>query len=329
MNVLVTGAAGYIGSIVTRELLNAGHRVTALDNLEKGHLVAVAGEADFVRAEAGDTTELERIFRQHDIDTVFHLAARSLVGESMTSPEKYFRTNVAQGISLLDVMLGHGVKSIVFSSSAAVYGHPESQPITEGDPTRPVNPYGESKLMFEKILEWYGLAHGFKFVSLRYFNAAGATENLGEDHRPETHLIPIVLKVALGELPELQVFGRDYPTPDGSCVRDYVHVTDIARAHLLAMDLLTRTAVNRAYNLGSQNGHSVLEVIEAARRVTGAEIPITDHPRRAGDPPVLLASSELASAELSWYPEHNSLESIIESAWKWHCKYPHGYPPLV
>jgi UDP-glucose 4-epimerase len=325
MNILVTGAAGYIGSIVTEELIKKGNSVIALDNLEQGHREAVVPEALFVHADLRDSEELEKVFRNYQIEAVVHLAAKALVGESMSYPESYFRTNVVYGINLLDTMLRYGVQKLVFSSTAAIYGNSERIPIKESHTTVPVNPYGDSKLMFERVLDWYADAHGLKFISLRYFNAAGSKDGLGEEHEPETHLIPNILKVALGQHEHVVVFGTDYPTKDGTCIRDYIHVSDIARGHILALKHMERNQANKAYNLGNSRGYSVLEVIETARKVTGASIPVVSHPRRPGDPAVLVASSERAKSELGWEPEKISLEVIIESAWKWQKEHPYGY----
>jgi len=325
MNVLVTGAAGYIGSILTEKLIQEGSSVIALDNLAQGHREAVAPEAMFVQAELADSEKLEQIFRRYQISSVMHLAAESLVGESMTDPGRYFHNNVICSINLLDTMLKYGVHKIVFSSSAAVYGEPKKVPIGEGDPVIPVNTYGESKLMFERILHWYWCAYKLNFIALRYFNAAGASGCFGEDHNPETHLIPNALKVALGQRDYVPILGTDYPTKDGSCVRDYIHVLDIAKAHLLALKQLERGGSNKTYNLGNGEGYSVLEVISTIRKVTGADIPIVVQPRRPGDPPVLVASSKLAKSEIGWRPEYPALESIVESAWQWQKEHPHGY----
>lgn len=338
MNILVTGAAGYIGSVITAELVKEGHSVVALDNLSQGHRKAVAPEAVFILAELGKPEELEDVFRHYQIEAVIHLAAESLVEQSMTDPGRYFQNNVISGINLLDIMLKHNVRKLVFSSSAAIYGQPRNIPIEETDPTTPINPYGESKLMFEKILHWYGHAYELEFISLRYFNAAGATERLGEHHNPETHLIPNVLKVASGQQKHIPIFGMDYPTKDGSCVRDYIHVLDIAHAHILALQKLQSPVPGPqsltpegcrlgtgVYNLGSGEGYSVMEVVETARKVTGAKIPAEVHPRRQGDPAVLIASSKLAKSELGWQPEHSALETIIESAWRWQKSHPYGY----
>jgi UDP-glucose 4-epimerase len=323
MNVLVTGGAGYIGSVVAERLLEFGHAAIICDNLSKGHRDAVPPGAALEVLDLADTAALAECLRQHRVEAVIHMAAHSLVGESMAEPAKYFRNNVTTGIGLLDAMLAAGVDRIVFSSTAAVYGEPETSPITEDATGRPTNPYGESKLAFEKVLHWYSAAYGLRYASLRYFNAAGATARLGEDHAPETHLIPIVLGCALGLRQEVEVFGDDYPTPDGTCIRDYIHVTDLSDAHILALEALEKGG--RIYNLGNGNGYSVGEVIEVARRVTGHPIPVRVAPRRAGDPAVLVASSERIKDELRWKPAYPELEVIIRSAWEWHRAHPHGY----
>ena len=323
MKILVTGGAGYIGSVVTERLLEAGHTPIIYDNLLKGHREAVLPGAVLVVGELADTHKLEECLRANHVEAVIHMAASSLVGESMSVPSKYFRNNTVIGIELLDAMLASGVNRIVFSSTAAVYGQPETTPIKEDSPQRPTNPYGESKLAFEKALRWYDVAYGIKYASLRYFNAAGATARLGEHHEPETHLIPIVLSCALGQLPEVAIFGDDYLTPDGTCVRDYIHVADLADAHILALGALDGDS--RVYNLGNGSGYSVNEVIEAARRITGRSIQSRVAPRRAGDPAVLVASSELIKREIKWSPKHFELEAIIESAWSWHLSHPRGY----
>lgn len=325
MRVLVTGAAGYIGSVVAEELVAEGNLVVALDNLSKGHSEAVAPEAVFVQADVGDPGKIDEVLQRHRVEAVVHLAAESLVGESMTDPGKYFRSNVVSGIRLVDAMLRHGVHKFILSSTAAVYGEPGKMPIEENDPALPVNPYGESKLMFEKVLHWYGNAYGLRFISLRYFNAAGASARFGEDHDPETHLIPNVLKVALGQREYIPIFGTDYDTRDGSCLRDYIHVADIAQAHILALKHLEECQTNRIYNLGNGEGYSVIEVLETARKVTGNSIPAVTHPRRPGDPPVLIASSKLAKSELGWQPKYPDLGDIVESAWRWQKGHPHGY----
>jgi len=324
MNVLVTGGAGYVGSVVTEELLKGGHKPIVLDNLQQGHKEAVLPQAEFVLADICDAEALEDVFRRFKIDAVMHMAAETIVEYSVTDPKRYFRNNIVGGINLLDIMLKHDVHKLIFSSSAAVYGEPENTPIREEHPTAPVNSYGESKLMFEHILNWYGKAYGFKHISLRYFNAAGASKYLGEDHHPETHLIPNVLKVALCQGNSAAIFGIDYPTNDGSCLRDYVHVMDIAQAHLLALEKLDNLS-GRVYNLGNGAGHSVLEVVDITKKVTGVDIPVSIYPRRAGDPAVLVASSSLAKQEMNWKPEFLELRNIIESAWNWMKKFPNGY----
>lgn len=326
MNVLVTGGAGYIGSVVVEELLASGHAVVALDNLSKGHRAAVAPAADFVRADLHDRPYLREVLERAEIDAVVHMAADSLVGESVKDPGKYYGTNVIAGLGLLDAMVDAGVQRLVFSSTAAVYGEPESQPIDESAPTRPTNPYGETKLAFERALAWYESAHGLRHACLRYFNAAGASERCGEDHDPETHLIPLVLQAAIGRIAHVTVFGEDYPTPDGTCIRDYVHVRDLARAHVLALGALNRSSC--VYNLGCGGaGYSVREVIEAATRVTGRAIPVQVGSRRPGDPAVLVASSARIRRELDWRPAHGELGEILESAWSWMRDHPGGYPP--
>jgi UDP-glucose 4-epimerase len=324
MKILVTGAAGYIGSVVTEQLLGEGYDVVALDNLQQGHRQALSPGAQFVHIDLNNSATLDDIFDHLHIGAVMHFAANSLVGESMTNPQKYFQNNIVCGLNLLNSMMKHQINKLVFSSSAAVYGTPTSTPITEDMPLAPVNPYGESKVIFEKILKWYGAAYGLNAISLRYFNAAGATSVCGEHHEPETHLIPNVLKVALGKVKQVPVFGNDYDTADGTCIRDYVHVIDIADAHLKALGRIDGAGV-RTYNLGSENGYSVLEVIKATERVTGINIPIAFQPPRDGDPPVLVASSQLARKELGWSPRHDKLEDIIRSAWQWQSKFPDGY----
>ncbi len=321
MNVLVTGGAGYVGSIVTERLLEAGHHAIVLDNLLQGHRQAVLPEADFVAGDIVDINILESTFSNTKIDAVMHMAAETVVEYSMTDPRRYFHNNVVAPINLLDVMLKHGVNKFIFSSSAAVYGEPEKELITEDHPKSPVNSYGESKLMFERILGWYGRAYKLNHISLRYFNAAGASERLGEDHHPETHLIPNIFKAAQNGNP-VAVFGSDYPTRDGSCVRDYVHVRDIAKAHLLALE--KAETFSGAYNLGSGKGYTVLEVVEAVKRISGLPVPVALCPRRVGDPAVLVASSQRARSELGWAPE-NSLDAIIKSAWEWTKRHPNGY----
>lgn len=326
MHILVTGAAGYIGSFVTRSLLNEGYQVIALDNLQQGHREAVHPDALFLEVDLCDVPALKNVFKQHPIQAVVHLAAVSFVGESVVNPRKYFQSNLVYGLNLLDAMLEYKVPQLVFSSSAAVYGSPDAKPIREDQPVvPPLNPYGESKLIFERILQRYEHAYGLRYIALRYFNAAGADESLGEDHEPETHLIPNVLKVALGQCEALSVFGTDYPTHDGTCVRDYVHVADIAKAHVTALRNLGSLKSSRVYNLANGRGFSVLEIIEAANRVTGIKIPVVYHPRRQGDPACLIASAGRAKSELGWQPARQELEDIVQSAWVWQKKHPYGY----
>jgi UDP-glucose 4-epimerase len=323
MNILVTGGAGYIGSVVTEELLKDGHGVVVYDNLSKGHRESVPEEAVFVEADIADTEKLTETFRANEVEAVIHMAASSLVGESVQEPLKYYKNNVVAGLSLLEAMLAANVKKIVFSSTAATYGEPEKQPIEETDKTAPTNPYGETKLAFEQALKWFENAHGIRYASLRYFNAAGASERCGELHEPETHLIPIILQAASGAREYIEVFGDDYPTPDGTCIRDYIHVIDLARAHIEALKILDeRSAI---YNLGCGGaGYSVNQVIEAARAVTGKEINVRYGKRRAGDPAVLIASSDKIKRELGWSPQFQDLHKIIESAWKWLEKHQSG-----
>lgn len=323
MNVLVTGGAGYIGSVVVEQLLKHGHQAVVFDNLSKGHRAAVAPEAAFIQADLHDNDAVVRSLETHQIEAVIHMAADSLVGESMFDPLKYFGSNVGGTMSLLNAMLEVGVKKIVLSSTAATYGSPETMPITEETPQNPTNPYGESKLMIEKMLRWCDTAHGLRYVSLRYFNAAGATDRCGEDHQTETHLIPNVLKVAAGKAEHVNVFGEDYPTPDGTCVRDYIHVIDLADAHILALNVMERRS--EVYNLGYGSGYSVAEVVEMSRQVTDRRIPTEAAPRRAGDPPVLIASPDKIMRDLGWNPRHSELDRIIESAWRWHQTHPFGY----
>jgi UDP-glucose 4-epimerase len=321
MNVLVTGGAGYIGSICVEELLNAGHAVTVFDNLTEGHRAAVDPRAKFVQACLSQEAELGNALRQAQAEVVMHFAAHALVGESMTNPAKYFGNNVAQGLQLLNATLAAGVRKFVFSSTCATYGPPDRVPMTEDLPQHPVNPYGESKLMFERMLHWYQQIHGLEFVALRYFNAAGASARFGEAHRLETHLIPNVFKVVLGQQPCVEIYGTDYPTPDGTCIRDYIHIVDLAQAHIQAM------APGRQgfFNLGNGDGYSVRQVIEACEKVTGARIKIAERPRRPGDPPQLVASASKAKRELGWQPKFPQLDAIIDSAWRWHKAHPHGY----
>jgi UDP-glucose 4-epimerase len=317
MHVLVTGGAGYIGSVVVELLIRDGHSVVVVDNLVKGHRDAVMPEADFVEADISDEAALTRILRHSGCDAAIHMAAYSLVGESVSAPARYYRNNLTAGFSLLNALRAAGIEKLVFSSTAAVYGESDRQPIDELTPTCPTNPYGETKLAFERALRWYAGAYGLSSTSLRYFNAAGATARHGERHHPETHLIPLVLEAAAGRRPSITIFGGDYPTPDGTCVRDYIHVEDLARAHVLALEAM-HGGQCRAYNLGcGGTGYSVREVIASAERVTGTKIPVTIAPRRAGDPAVLVASSDQIQRDLGWSPQRRDLDSIIESAWSW------------
>jgi UDP-glucose 4-epimerase len=322
--ILVTGGAGYIGSVVADLLVRQGHRVTILDNLTHGHALAAPPGAELIGADLSHRASLEAVFARGQFDAVVHFAALIEAGESMRAPELYFRNNTASTLTLFESMLAHNVKKFVFSSTAALYGNPERTPIEEDAPLHPTNAYGESKLLVERMLEWFHRIHNFRYASLRYFNVAGAWENHGEDHRPETHLIPNVLQVALGKKGSIAIFGDDYPTPDGTCIRDYIHIHDLARAHLLALDALDRRD-HMIYNLGNGKGFSVRQVIEAARRVTGHPIPAGMQPRRPGDPAVLVASSEKIYRELNWSPEFATLDAIIASAWVWHKAHPEGY----
>jgi UDP-glucose 4-epimerase len=324
MKILVTGAAGFIGSVVAEHLLDAGHAVVALDNLRHGRREAVDARARLHEVDLRDRAALTAVFRAERVDAVVHLAAESLVSVSMRDPGRFYDANVCGGIALLDAMVETGVARIVVSSTAAVYGEPAAMPIVEDVAGEPVNPYGDSKLAFERALGWYRRAHGLRSVTLRYFNACGATVRHGEYHVPETHLIPIVLDVALGGRESVSLFGNDYDTPDGTCVRDYVHVSDIAGAHLLGLDAIDRLGA-RTYNLGSGVGHTNRQVVEAVRRVTGRAIRVIEAPRRAGDPSRLLASPARIQEELGWRPIHRELEAMIESAWAWRRAHPAGY----
>lgn len=326
MSILVCGGAGYIGSHMVAELLERGKDVVIVDNFQKGHKDAVLG-GKLYKGDLRDTAVLDKVFNENHIDAVIDFAADSLVGESVEEPIKYFENNVGSTLNLLKAMKNHGIKYIVFSSTAATYGEPQNIPILESDRTFPTNPYGETKLTVEKILKWCDRAYGIKYTALRYFNAAGAhiSGKIGEDHRPETHLIPIILQVALGKRDKIMVFGDDYDTEDGSCVRDYVHVSDLASAHLLALERLQKGGESAIYNLGNGKGFSVKEVINITREVTGRQIKAEIAGRRAGDPAKLVASSEKAMKELGWKPKYNKLETIIETAWKWHLNHPNGY----
>jgi UDP-glucose 4-epimerase len=319
--ILVVGGAGYIGSACTEYLLDNDYEVVVFDALLTGHEDAVDSRAVFIKGDLNDRSRIMDVVVNGNFDGIMHFAACSLVGESMTNPGKYFSNNLGAVINLLDAAVEGKVKSIVFSSTCATYGIPEIIPITEDEKQDPISPYGESKLMFEKALKWYNKIFGLKYAALRYFNAAGATENYGEDHDPETHLIPLVLKTAQGKRKSISIFGDDYPTPDGTCIRDYIHILDLAQAHMLALD----APESGHYNLGSGRGMSVREIIDTAREVTGCDIPVEIAPRREGDPERLIGDSTLAKEKLGWKPQFDNPEDIISSAWKWMQKYPNGY----
>jgi UDP-glucose 4-epimerase len=321
MNVFVTGGAGYIGSVCTEELLNAGHAVTVFDNLTEGHRTAVDPRAKFIEGCLRDSALVKQYLRDARADAILHFAASALVGESMTDPKKYFHNNLVNALKLADAAVECGVKKFVFSSTCATYGPPDQVPMTEDLPQRPINPYGESKLMFEKVLIWYAQIYKLEFIAFRYFNAAGASAKFGEHHRIETHLIPNVLQVALGQKPQCEIYGTDYPTPDGTCIRDYIHVRDLAQAHILGL----APGKTGFYNLGNGDGYSVREVISTCEKVTGKKIPIIEKPRRAGDPPRLVAAAGKAIRELGWKPKFPKLEDIVTTAWAWHVKNPNGY----
>lgn len=320
-NIFVTGGAGYIGSVCVEQLLNEGYKVAVFDNLSEGHRKAVDPRAVFFQGDLADRDVIKRAMGEVMPDAVMHFAANALVGESMTNPSKYFRNNVCSGINLLDAAVDHGVKKFVFSSTCATFGIPDRVPLDESIPQNPINPYGESKLLFEKILRWYDEIHDLKYVALRYFNAAGASEKYGEDHRIETHLIPNILKVALGQTESVDILGTDYPTEDGSCVRDYIHVLDLAQAHILAL----KAEKSDRFNLGTGGGTSVKEVIAACREITGKDIKAIEKPRRPGDPPRLVAASDKVRSQLGWAPKFQDIRTIVESAWAWHVKHPGGY----
>ncbi|MGH2444970.1 MAG: UDP-glucose 4-epimerase GalE, partial [Candidatus Limnocylindria bacterium] len=325
MKILVVGGAGYVGSTSVERFVEGGHEVIVYDDLSSGHRDSVVPEARLEIGDIADGDRLERLLAD-GVEAVLHCAARSLVGESMADPGLYYRTNVAGGVSLLESMKRVGVTRLVFSSTAAVYGEPRRVPIAEADRTQPINPYGETKLAFEGAMRWFCAAHDFRAISLRYFNVAGATERNGEDHDPETHLMPLVLRVAAGDATHVQIFGQDYPTPDGTCIRDFIHVRDLANAHLLALEATGEGDPSlEVYNLGSAAGFSVREVVEAARRVTGRAIPARPIKRRSGDPPVLVASSRRARRELGWQPAHSTLEQMLTDAWAWREAHPNGY----
>lgn len=322
MNVFVTGGAGYIGSICVEELLNAGHAVTVFDNLSEGHRSAVDRRAAFVQGCLSNAAQVTEALHAARAEAVLHFAANALVGESMANPAKYFRNNVASGLNLLEAAVAGGVRKFVFSSTCATYGPPERVPMTEDLPQRPINPYGESKLMFEKMLLWFEQLHGLEFIAFRYFNAAGASEQFGEHHRIETHLIPNLLAVSLGRKPHAEIYGTDYPTPDGTCIRDYIHIADLAQAHILGL----APGKRGFYNLGNGDGYSVRQVIESCERVSGKPIPAVEKPRRPGDPPKLVAAADRAMRELGWQPKFPKLDDIVATAWRWHLRHPDGYP---
>jgi UDP-glucose 4-epimerase len=322
MNVFVAGGAGYIGSICTEQLLDAGHQVTVYDTLAEGHRSAVDPRARLIVARPDTPGDVLNAVRSAKPEAIMHFAGYILVGESMKEPGKYFTNNVSRGLLFLEAAVACGVKKFVFSSTAATYGLPERVPITEDFPQLPVNPYGESKLIYEKMLQWYQRIHGLEFVAFRYFNAAGASGRYGEHHRVETHLIPNVLFVALGKAPHCEIYGTDYPTPDGTCIRDYIHIIDLAQAHILGL----QPGKQGFYNLGNGGGYSVREVIQTCEKVTGKKIPTVEKPRRPGDPPRLVASAEKAVRELGWKPKFPKLEDIVTTAWAWHKQHPAGYP---
>ncbi|PYJ03515.1 MAG: UDP-glucose 4-epimerase GalE [Verrucomicrobia bacterium] len=321
MKVFVTGGAGYIGSVYVEEALNAGHQVTVFDNLSEGHAGAVDPRATFVQADLGEEVKLVQALQRSQAEVIVHFAANALVGESMSDPGKYFGNNVGNGVKLLEAAVAARVRKFVFSSTCATYGPPERVPMTEDLPQRPINPYGESKLMFEKILGWYRQIHGLEVVIFRYFNAAGASSKFGEHHRRESHLIPNVLKVALGLASHCEIYGTDYPTPDGTCVRDYIHIIDLAQAHLLALG----PGRQGFFNLGNGDGYSVREVIQMCEKITGTKLQALEKPRRPGDPPRLVAAADKAKRELGWKPKFAQLEDIVRTAWEWHRKHPQGY----
>jgi UDP-glucose 4-epimerase len=323
MKILVTGGAGYIGSVVTEQLIAAGESVVVLDNLSQGHRAAVHRQASFVKGDLCDRSVIDAVLTEHRPEAIMHFASNTLVGESVGKPFLYLGDNVTNGLNLLQSAVEHGVRRFILSSTANLFDAPEIIPISEDERIVPGSPYGESKQILERILYWLDRLHGLRYAALRYFNAAGASTEQGEDHAPETHLIPIVLQVALGRRDNVVVFGDDYPTRDGTCVRDYIHVLDLAQAHILALHALEKGS--RVYNLGNGRGFTVQEVIEVARRITGHPIPAEVGPRRQGDPPVLVASSERIRRELGWQPRFSALEEIIGSAWRWHQAQPNGY----
>jgi UDP-glucose 4-epimerase len=321
MNVFVTGGAGYIGSVCTEELLNAGHTVTVFDNLTEGHRSAVDSRAKFIGGCLRDAKLVKQSLLEAQADAILHFAASALVGESMTDPKKYFHNNLVNALKLADAAVECRVKKFVFSSTCATYGPPDRVPMTEDLPQRPINPYGEAKLMFEKVLTWYREIYKLDFIAFRYFNAAGASEKFGEHHRIETHLIPNVLQVALGQKSHVEIYGTDYPTPDGTCIRDYIHIKDLAQAHILGL----QPGKSSFFNLGNGDGYSVKEVIAMCEKISGKKIPAIEKPRRAGDPPRLVAAANKAFNELGWKPQYPKLEDIVKTAWAWHQKHPTGY----
>ena len=326
MRILVTGAAGYIGSVCTEVLIARGHSVIALDDLSEGHKEALHPQAQFYQVNLHDHVALESVFQGNQIDAVMHFAALCLVEQSVKEPGTYYRANVAAGINLLDAMIRHGVKRFIFSSTAATYGEPRGTPISEDHPTKPINPYGSSKLLFERVLQEFKGNSGLEYIVMRYFNAAGASEERGEDHHPETHILPILFEVALGQRKEFNICGTDYPTPDGTCIRDYVHVIDIAESHVLALERISEVA-GRVFNVGNSRGFSVREVVAAVERTVGHKIPVHESPRRTGDPAELVASSDRIRRDLGWSPRYSDLDRIIQTAWAWKQRFPKGYSP--
>ena len=324
MRILVTGAAGYIGSVCTEVLIARGHSVIALDDLSEGHKEALHPQAQFYQVNLHDHVALESVFQGNPIDAVMHFAALCLVEQSVKEPGTYYRANVAAGINLLDAIIRHGVKRFIFSSTAATYGEPRETPISEDHPTKPINPYGSSKLLFERILQEFKGNSGLEYVVMRYFNAAGASEEKGEDHHPETHILPILFEVALGQRKEFNIYGTDYPTPDGTCIRDYVHVIDIAESHVLALERISEVA-GRVFNIGNSRGFSVREVVAAVERIVGRKISVRESPRRAGDPAELVASSTRIRRDLGWSPRYSDLDRIIQTAWAWKQRFIKGY----
>jgi UDP-glucose 4-epimerase len=325
MSILITGGAGYVGSAIAEEAVKSGHHVIVLDNLSQGHRRAVPADAAFIEGDFGDKDLLDTVFSKYSINAVMHIAASTIVSESVTDPAPYFQNNVCNSLILLNKMVEYNVLKIVFSSSCAVYGHPEKTPINENTPKNPINPYGEAKLMFERFLFWYARAYKMDSVALRYFNAAGATECHGEDHSPETHLIPILFQTVTGQRENFKIFGNDYPTPDGTCVRDYVHVADIASAHLLSLNYLTVRPGCHAFNLGNGHGYSVKEICDTIMQICNKKITTNYDERRPGYPPVLVADAKLVREQLGWLPRYAGIETIVQSAWQWQQKHPNGY----